>query len=114
MHVPFTTKMQLRSHWLSCYQLPIETYSNCMLPQLDGLKMHVPFTMKMRLRSQWLSCYKDLSIRTCWLETPVSLHSRRGVAVLYAGTAPQVIQLQAVLSYHFRSLVTIALDRGES
>jgi hypothetical protein len=58
MHVPLTTKMQLRSQWLSCYKLPIETYSNCMSPELDGLKMHVPLTMKMQLRTQWLSCYK--------------------------------------------------------
>ena len=37
MHVPLTMKMELRSQWLACYELPIETYSNCMLLQLDGL-----------------------------------------------------------------------------
>ena len=51
MHVPLTMKMELRSQWLACYELPIETYSNCMLPQLVGLKMHVALTMKIQLRT---------------------------------------------------------------
>ena len=52
MHVPLTMKMQLRSQWLSRCKLHIKSDSNCMLPQLDGLKMHVPLTMKRQLRSQ--------------------------------------------------------------
>ena len=28
-------------------KLPVETYSNCRLPQLVGLKMHLPRTMQM-------------------------------------------------------------------
>ena len=62
-------------HGLKCYKLPIETYSNCMLSQLDGLKTHVSLTMQMQLRTQWLKCYQ-LPIETysnCMLSQLVGL-----------------------------------------
>ncbi len=46
--------MQLRNHVSSCYKLPIETYSNYMLPQLHGLKMHMTAHKHMLLKKQLL------------------------------------------------------------
>ena len=48
--------MQLRSHVFSCYKLPNEFDSNCMLPQQAGLKMHVPLTAQMQLRNHVFLC----------------------------------------------------------
>ena len=52
MHMPLTTKMQLRKHMFSCYKLPVGVDSNCTLPKLVRLKMLVKLSMKILLRSQ--------------------------------------------------------------